>query len=264
MEREDLIELFDKISKEKMEDSKKKVIIDKILLFNQYIEISPISLINVVEKFINIEKLGFIDKINEDLFVLLKNILCKNKEGKINEEDGLYSLDYLYYLVIPYNVIKCENEYDLQKFLGEFEIMVSYIEDDDSFLDMEKLRLYNEELYNIILFRISWILKNINNDKLKKGSFHDLLIIETTLSHLMTIYYFSYDKYGENTCILEDAYNIILDKFDRLKEYFKEKNVYSDLLSNSFGCTNNILREYEICKEILDDLNEKNKKKVKK
>lgn len=264
MDKEKILKLFNKIYNIEMEENRKYKIIDKIIMFDKYIELSPISLLNVIETFVNIEKLGFIDKINENLFALLKNIICKNKDGKVREDDGLYVLDYINYLVIPYNVIKCENEYDLPKFLGEFEILVSYIEDDDSFLDMEKLRNYNEKLYNIIIFRISWIMKNINNDIFKNSNLKDMIIIETTLAHLMTIFYFSFDEYGQNIDILKNSYDVVLENYDRLKEYCKEKNIYNDLLSNNMVSNDNALVEFEFCKEILDGLMEKNKKKVKK
>ena len=264
MNREDLTIVFNKICKNEIDETRKKTIIDKIMIYGNYVELGSISLLCVIESFININKLGFIDKIDDNLFVLLKNILGKKNNKKITEEEGIYLLDYLNYLVIPYNILKCEKDYDLPKFLGEFEIMVSYIEDDDSFLDMEKLKSYNEVLYNLIKFRIEWYMKNINNEVLRNGNVQDQLIIETTLSHLMTIFYFSLDKYNGDYTILGNSYDIIVNNCMRLKDYCKKNNLYNDMFLSGFIVNNHILKEYEFCKHILDGLMEKNKMKVKK
>ena len=264
MNRQDLITIIDRINNNNMEENKKKKILDMIILYENYVDLSPISLINVIDEFIKLEKLGFLDKIDDNLFILLKNILGKKSEKKLTDDESLYILDYINYLVIPYNIIDCEKEYNLVKFLGEFEIMVSYIEEDDSFLDMEKLRNYNEDLYNILIFRIDWIMKNINNDNLKNGDYQDQVLMETILAHLMTIYYFSLDKYEKNINILKNAYDIVLDNIDKVKEYCIDNHLYNDIISNGLILDNNIIDEFKYCRDILDGLMEKNKKKVKK
>jgi len=264
MDRKDLINIFDGIKYPEIDENKKLIIIDKIILYNQYIELSRLSLIKVIENFIKLDNLGLIDKIDDNLFILLKKILGKKDNNKIKEVESLYILDYINYLVLPYNVNNCENEYELKKFLGEFEIMVSYIEADDSFLDMEKLKTYNKDLYDIIIFRISWYMSNIhNNDNFKRLNYRDQILIDTTLNHLMTIYYFSLDKYQNDINILMNAYDAVINNFDNLKTYCRENNLYNDILAGGLINDSKILDEFEYCKDILDGLNEKNKKKVK-
>ena len=146
MKEEDLCLLIDKMSGYDVDVDDKKLIIDKVLLYNKHVEILPITLLMVVDSFIKLEKIGCIDKIDNNLFVLMKRILNKKEDNKIKDDDVLYFLDYLNYIVVPSNIINCDKEYNLPKFLGEFEIFVTYIEDNLEMKDINILLDYNVKL----------------------------------------------------------------------------------------------------------------------
>ena len=263
MKKKDVFLLLNKIYGNSIDDIDKDIISDKILLYDKYISLSPISLLDVLDNFVKMNKISVLNKIDDNLFVLMKRLLGFSKNNKLDEYDGLYFLDYLKYMIVPYNLLDCDKEYDLPKFLGEFEIFITLILDHAKMLDLEMIKIYNEDLYKLIKFKKEKEMELINSNKIK-FDFQNIVIMETTLDHMLTIFYLKLDIYHRNYDILSNGYDIIYGNIDKLIEYCKVNNLYMDILSNNYLVGRNVLDEYDLSKKILDGLNEENKKKVKK
>lgn len=262
MNKIDIFDLLNKIYEDKIDLQKKDNISNKIILYDKYISLSSITLLDVIEKYVLLDKIGVINKIDENLFILIKRILGFKNNDKLDDYEGLYFLDYLKYMIIPYNMLSCDKEYELPKFLGEFEIFMSLIMDHASLLDLEMIKFYNMDLFKLIIFRKekeNEIIKCFNYER----NFQSEVILETTLSHMLTIFYLKMDLYHKEFNIISKGYDIICNNLDKLIDYCKEKNLYNDILLSNLSVNKNILQEYEFCRDILDELNERNKKKVK-
>lgn len=257
MNRKDLRLLFDKIPEEVSIEAKEKII-SKLLICDKYMSISPITLITTIYEFIELEKEGYIDKIDDNLIVLILKIMGY-KKNKAQSMVDIYFIDYLKYIIIPGNIIECDNDYNLPKFLGEFEIFLSYTKDHANMIDLEMINYYNHNLYSIIDFKIQKEreLVTVGN------SFTEQIAIDLTLSHLITIYYFSSNLYDNDISVLENIFNILLKNKDKLIKYCKDNNLYADILNMDFLSDRNVMKEYEMAKKMLDRYMEKKKKKVK-
>ena len=260
MGKKEFFILLNKLYGDKIDMMSKDLIADKVLLYNKYISVSSRNIFDVIDCFVYFNRLNVLEKINDNLFVLMKRLLgIKN-----NNENNINFLDYLKYMVIPYNLLNCDKEDELLKFFGDFETFISLIQHYGSLLDIEMIKSYNNDLYNIVSFKNNKEKELINKGKISNMGFKENIILTTTLFHLLTVFYLKLDVYHKDYDIISKGYDVVYENLDRLIDYCKINNMYNDVLSNDFLLKKNCLEEFVFSRKILDSLNEENKRKVKK
>lgn len=223
-------------------------ILAKINLIMDKINLQSDELINLLQTLQLLKKTKLIENVNDESLYLLSRI-CGNVSG-FSKEDSSYFCIRLKYLLLPYKMNNFSKE-DMMKNLMEFDIMINNIVLELNDMELLIIKKYNEELYNVIM-----IYKNICNKYQEKctidnSSIVDNIIIDTTLSHLVTMFYLCLNMYDYQYDLLEKAFDSIINNYQEYLYRCRVYDIFSDKINLVFNPTN-IYNEYAICKEILD------------
>lgn len=241
IDKNELEEMYDAISDIKLDDVTLELILPKIEIIKSKIDLDDVDLVNLVDVLLEFNQLGMMDKINDESLSLLCKII--NINDSIIDET-IYVPILLKHLLIPYNLNKCQNEYDLSPFMAEFENMLESINKVFSFDDYKVLNKYNSELSNLMISykKCHEIYENGVNQE---------LILSTILSHIMGLFYFKMDDYNQKYELLEEITASLVDNYQGFIDYCIVNNIIDNFDRINLS-SEQINKEYRISNDILD------------
>ncbi len=247
-ERE-LMKIYNEVSDQKLTFDDTLPILSKFNLIIGKIPMDNIEMVMLIDVLKEFEKDNNLDKITTESLNLLSKIIG-NENNEFHQEDALYIPRRLKHLLLPSYLNKCENEYDLPIFLAEFDILLGLMHENMKQSDYELLKKYNSDL-NEIIKRYSTIITNYRKSELcKKSGTADIIIVDTTISHLATMLYFGLSNYDYTYDLLNKVTNSIIENYLDFMYYCYTEDVYKDILHMHFN-PDNVLKEYTLCNELL-------------
>ncbi len=241
---EELLEIYNGNNKfkelEPINDTLKDLF--KIVDFDEYI------VNDLIETALYFKKLNILNKINNETISLLRQIVFGNKDEIFKNDNSMFLSKYLKYLLLPFNYNYCDKEYNLEYFLGEFDVFINLIIDNCNMEDYINLCKYNNELYEII-----GRFYKIKNDLFETNLFiyssiKEKMILNGMLSHLTTLLYLSINDFDYNYDLLNETFNDILNNIFDLFIVCDDNKLFQDIIPSD---ENEIIREYEFCLNLL-------------
>lgn len=247
-ERE-LMKIYNEVSDQKLTFDDTLPILSKFNLIIGRIPMDNIEMVMLIDVLKEFEKDNKLSKITPQSLNLLSKIIG-NENNEFHQEDALYIPRRLKHLLLPSYLNKCENEHDLPIFLAEFDILLNLISENLNEDDLKILEKYNNDLKEIIE-RYKNIINNYqSSDLCKYSGTADIIIVNTTITHLATMLYFGLSNYEYNYDLIEKVSNKIFENYlDFMYECYT-KDIYKDIVHMQF-ISENVLNEYIMCNELL-------------
>lgn len=232
------------------------MIFPKIELITSKLDFDDISIFELVDTLFTFKELNILDKINEETINLLSKVLG-NEQGFFRE-DIPYFCKRMKHMLIPSSLNHCDDENNIVLFLIEFDIMINTIIVNFDQKDYFILNKYNNDLCEVLLRYKNLIEKY--NDSVDKTLISDTIIINTTLSRLITMLYFGLKMYDYNYDLIDKVFDRIIKNYEGYLLDCYEYGIYQDVInrnykdkqSSSLFNLENVLNEYLICKDMLD------------
>ncbi len=244
VKQEKIVELYNRVSNEKIDNDKLNNIMFYLKLIDDKFELDIVRIIEIIDVLFEFNKNNLLHLINNESIDLLMKIV--NKDDVIVDET-IYLPILLKHFLFPYSLNKCQNDYDLyDNFLAEFENMLESIDKSFTINDLETLTKYNSELKDLIISYRNCF--NIYREKIGND-----LILHTFLSHIIGIYYFKQDAYERKDEILEEITYLLSDNYQDLINYcinegiidnFSNLELDSIKLKKEYLCSNSILEYF--------------------
>lgn len=204
-----IIDLYNKISEEKINQDELSIILPKLYLIMNKIEMDEVEIIMVIDTLREINNLNQIEKITPEIIDLIIKI---TKNDKINLEGTLYFSIILKHVILPYSLNKCNQDYNLMMYLSEFELLIELINKMLNKKDLIILDKYNHELTEIIkkYKEVMAIYKKyVIND----------VILNTMISHFSSMLYFNLDDYDKKYDLLMEIVINIINNYQPFIDY---------------------------------------------
>ena len=241
MNIEKILELYNLISNTNINFNEEKEIIEKLKLILSKVDLDNIEIIELIDTLLCFKKLNLLENINEKTIDLIIKI---NKNTIVNLEGTLYFSIILKHFLLPHNENKCDNEYNINIFLSEFEIIIRLI---DEILDKESFKVLIK--YNLYLGKL--VLEYKKMKKLLKNKNYNVVIIKTMFSHMLALFYFNQEKYDSNYDLINQIIESIIYNYQEFINYCYTENIYQNY-SKLFLEPEEIKKEYEVCQNMLD------------
>ena len=253
----DIIKEYKEIYHDLLDYEKLKKVLPTLNFLNKNVNFDEIELLNTIDVLFDFCDNSLLNKINNETITLLIKILgTNNLKNKI-----LYFPILLKHLLFPYNLNKCNNEFDIIVFLSQFDFFTDLMCINLNKKNLELVKKYNVELYELIKnYKI--IIKEYENSQLyKKISLNDKLVINATLSHLKTILYFNLSLFDYKYELMYKVFNNIITNYIGYLYECCQYDIYSDTINLKID-PHNILNEYKLCYDLINqEYNESIKKK---
>ena len=234
-----ILEVYNRISENKISIEDFLVILPKIHTILTKIDLDMVEIIELVDTLLIFKNNNKLNNINEESIKLLVKII---KTEKSIIDGNLYFNLKLKFLLLPFDLNKCEKEILL--FLSEFEVFLDLISKVSTNNDYNMLWKYNEELV-MLMFEYKKVV-NLYQDNNKYN-----LINSTTLSHLASLFYFNQDEYGKDSIFFYKLAKKLLENNSDLVKYYINEGIY-----HNFGklilSPKEIEKEYILNKNMLD------------
>ena len=251
-----LIGLYEKQTGESLSIEEASVILSKIRLFLKYVKMNINDLLCLMDDLYLFKKEKKLQLIDEDLFKLMAKIMLDDENSVFSYEDSLYLMQDIQCLLLPSDkLISSDMDEEKIKDLTEFDIFISKIVKNISCDKLFKIKKYNDKLFNI-LKDVMNLYQEYQKEHHNTLDFYEIMIVNTTIFHLITLYYLNQDEYDET--LLIDACQRIIDNMEEFINYCHENDIYSNLLTLSYE---ELIEEYKICDNILKYCNNLLKKK---
>lgn len=249
------LEIYNKYSEEKICQKDISAIYIKLNEILSRINLDEIEIVETIDALLYFYNNNLLEKINEESLTLLSKILG-NEDGQYFSEDTLHFVKYLKNLLIPFDLNHCDYEYNLNYFLGEFDVFFNLIILNLNNEELLLIQNYNPELFEIVLRCKYIIVKYLNNNSVQNGFVTNNFIIDNTMMHLATMLYFSLsefrnDKDEYNYELLEQVFNRLISNFNEYLISCFEYGIYENGIDTIFN-PKNIGNEYLICKKMLE------------
>ena len=204
---------------------------------------------DIIDSLLYFKRLNILNNLNNETITLLSQIAFADKKAIFQDDNNLFINTYLRDLLLPPKQNKCDKDYNIRSFLGEFDIFLNLIRDNCQDIDYQTIHKYNNDLYEIVT-RFNIVMNYIEETNLfTYGSNKDRLLLNGIFSHLATLMYFSLDKYDNDYNLLNDAYEEILSNIINFLVICDDYQIFQDLIPND---EQEILREYKLAMDILD------------
>ena len=223
------------------------------------IEYDEFVLQDIIDTLKEFKEFNIIENVNNETINLLRQIVYGNKKDIFDNDNNIYFNKYLRNLILPYDKNKCIKEYDMQYFLGEFDVFINLIRDNCNLEDYKIIYKYNKDLYEITgrLYKIMHDFEKM--DIFIYGSLKDKLSINGIISHLGTLLYLSLDKFNYQYDLLNDTSDDIINNIIDFYMVCDNIKIFQDLIPID---DNETLREYTYALELLEkNYNKKNKRR---
>lgn len=235
------LNIYNNVSEKKLSYQEFITIFPKFVLITNNISLDIIEMIDLTDTLIEFEKYHQLAKINEETVLLIKKIT----ENKFyNLEGSLYFSKLLKHLLMPFNLNKCDKDYETFLHISTFETLLELIIGIFNDSDYSLLQTYNCELNEIVLQykkNIYLYKKKINNE----------IMLSTILSHLYSIFYFNQIKYNSDYCILDLVVNNSINNYQQFVNYCYYEGI-SDNFTKMVLEKKEIQKEYAVSQKMLD------------
>ena len=249
-----IFNFYNSISDNKLSREDFVVILPKLLIIISNIKLDIVDIIQIIDTLLEFKEYQQLDKINKETIYLLKKI-TNNKFFKL--EGSIYLSVFLKHLLLHFNLNKCKNNYEKLLHISTFETLVELLEKFLNNDDLSLLRAYNFELSELI---IQYKL----NKQLYNQTIHNEIILKTMMTHFYSIFYFNLDEYDYNYRELGVLVNNSINNYQQFINYCYNEEI-CDNFTKIVLETNEIEKEYEVCKKMLDyvfnDLQKEKKKR---
>lgn len=233
------------------------IILPKIELITGKLDFDEKSIIELIDTLIQFKKLNILETINEETISLLSKSLG-NDQGLFSE-DIPYLCKRLKHILIPSHLNHCDDENNMVPFLIEFDMMINTMIVNFNQNDYIILNKYNSDLCEVLI-RYKKILEKYN-DGFDETLISDTIIINTSISRLITMLYFGLKMYDYNFDLVYKVFDKIMNNYDDYLLNCYAYGIYQDIIDRniqdkektlSLFNPENVLNEYLICKDMLD------------
>jgi len=241
-----IFKLYNSVSDKEIKEEDIKMLLPKLGIILSNIKLDNIEIIDLIDTLLEFEKYNRLDDINIETINILVTIVRINK----NElEETLYFPLLLKLLLLPYNIIQNQDKNEIILFLSEFELLL------DLFLKIDVknkqiLLKYNEEFVKVVSEYNKAISLCRNNKQCD-------LMLEIMISHLSSLLYFNQVFYNKNYELIVLITQRIIDNYNDFVNYLKKENVTDNIIK----VDSDIIKEYEVCKKMLDFIYTKEEKR---
>ena len=245
----ELVDVYNKMTGENISISDISPILPKMNLVMNRIDLDDNEIIDLIDTLLFFNRNKLLDTINDETLDLLSLILG-NASNKLYKEDSFYLIENLKLLLLPFNLNNCLDEALLPSFLASFDMFLNKI----VLLNAEDLMIlkkYNKELFEVVI-RLKYLIeKYADNELLNKLSTLDNMIIDTTLSHLGTVFYFDLASYDYDYDLIIKVFGKIMNEYIDFAYICSINGIYKDI-TNFNPDSENIIKEYLLCKNMLE------------
>ena len=246
----------DSINKElhfkELQDIKKELeLICPIVVFDEFV------LQDIIDTLFYFKNLNLLNTINKESLDLLLQIFYASRDDMFDSLNNIYFTRHLRNLLLPFNMNRCDEEYNITNFLNEFDIFINLIKDNCNTEDYKTLKKYNTNLYEISGHYYEIMNKIEKTYLFRYSGIKEKMQLNGVITHLATLVYFSLDKYNYQYDLLDETLNEI---FNNIIDFFVICDrflIFQDILPSDEQET---LREYKYCVELLDKQFGKRKK----
>ena len=236
-----ILENYNKISNKPLNNDDFLIIFPKIILILNKINIDEVGMVELIDVLLEFKELNKIDQITEES---IKIVIKAIKNTKVNLEGVLYFPLILKHMLLPYQLDKCDEEYNLLLFLSEFDILVESISKVFEKKDFEVLFKYNQEL-------VKTIIEYKKAQKIYKECPYNQYILSTMISHLVTTFYFNQGNYDNKYDLIVTITKNIVDGYQGFINYCYNEGIYENF-TKIYLEEDKIQKEYIVSQNMLD------------
>lgn len=206
------------------------IIFPKLKIINHHHFIDGLDTIQLIDELLKFKNNNMLERITEETVDLIEGIYSFQLYSNGIKVPVLNKLELLKYLILPYNMNKCEIDIDYFLYLHmvKFEILFSTVEEYLTVFGakhLETLRRYNIDLYNIVLYINKYSEKIIKNIKERE-------LVCTSIIRLFSIFYFKQDEYNNDYGFIDGIINNIIENEDYFVDYCDKEGIKTLYLTN--------------------------------
>ena len=182
-----ILGIYNTISDKTIDKETFFVILPKLHIILTNFNLDYIEIIDLIDTLLIFKENNLLKLINEESIKLLVKIT----DSKDILEKSLYFPLVLKHLLLPVELNKCEEEYEIMLFLSEFEMILELINKKLSQQELDTLKKYNTDLYDLSCEykKIYELYQNHRNYNLIIIPFY-IIIIRKSLIISIELFYF--------------------------------------------------------------------------